>query len=500
MNAGVITDDEHDRIVVTPETVWVFAVTSANHDATRRNPVALQHRVTQAELFIRDVGLRGVVVTVPDVPQTSRFAKRVLGDVAEQVGVMLTPADTLVAVSTGVADMYQRLGFRVGRIELDGPVNTPYAWDVVSAVVARRDDQVNEWAHPSTLDVWARYGIREKIRDVFADVIVSGENGGLTGMRAYGTYAQAFEENAARKWEEIRHWVQPGRVLDVGCATGQMLVEAGRDPALRGSELIGLEPDRWLHADAKHRLAQGQFTNPQTFFHRRNVLTGTPYPTGSVTTTITAALTHEIYSYGNGDTDLAKLSRRIWDHTAAGGVWINSDVAAPDNPDEHVLLWLNPNDGDNIHITDPQTLKQTDLAFGLNQQSTQARFTQWVTDNAQLRNNVINYIEHDAHTVQLRMADAMEFLLHKDYTDNWLSEMCETFTYRTWDMWQTVLMTAGWEILPGSGAYTNTWITENRFAGHARLTNMTGMALGWPVTHVRFAARKPGPDSAAVSH
>ena len=93
-----------------PVTV-VWAVTSANHENTRRNPVPYHRREAAIERFSVLAGLRSVVVPVFDTAATDRFAEVTLKNVAATAGLELTPANTVVACSTPqVAAMYERAG------------------------------------------------------------------------------------------------------------------------------------------------------------------------------------------------------------------------------------------------------------------------------------------------------------------------------------------------------------------------------------------------------
>ena len=127
--------------------------------------------------------------------------------------------------------------------------------------------------------------------------------------------ALAFEDAADRKWAQARPWIVPGRVVDLGCATGAMLELAAREPALAESDLIGVEVAPELFAECEHKKSQGAFANPNTFFYRRNILAGSLFPDRSIATTLSFALTHEIYSYGDGMPSLEAFARAIADQT-----------------------------------------------------------------------------------------------------------------------------------------------------------------------------------------
>jgi hypothetical protein len=339
--------------------------------------------------------------------------------------------------------------------------------------------------------VWERYGLRELVQRVFKDEILVTDDGAITDTRNYGTYSKAFIETAQRKWVEVKDWVKPGRILDIGCASGQILLEAGKEERLQSSDLIGVEADRWLHAEAVHRKNQGHFKNPSTFFYKGNILENHLFTPRSINTTLTLALTHEIYSYGDKEEDLQKLSDAILLHTRPDGVWINSDTAGPQQPGREVDLWLS--------LTDKEPGKnqeQVNQAAGM---STSHKFWEYCKDLQELTGRKIPVtiveckVEHQGtpmEVVRVNLKEAMEYLLHKDYTDNWVSELHETYTYRNWEDWKKHLTQSGWEILPGSGGYTNQWIVENRLEGHARITDPgTGTRIPWPDTHMRFAVK-----------
>jgi hypothetical protein len=85
----------------------------------------------------------------------------------------------------------------------------------------------------------------------------------------------------------------------------------------------------------------------------------------------------------------------------------------------------------------------------------------------------------------------MEYLTHKDYPDNWLSEAHEQFCGLEFADWKALLADVGFEVDPASRAWRNDWIVEHRIAPVATLTAPDGRPLDWPVTHVLLVARRP---------
>ncbi|WP_238011517.1 class I SAM-dependent methyltransferase [Dactylosporangium sp. AC04546] len=460
----------------------VWAVTSANHQNTKRNPVAYDRREAAIERFSVQEGLRSLVVPVFDTAHTDRFAEVTLKSVESALGVRLAPGNTLVACSTPeVAALYEALGFEIAGVEADRDPAPARPWDVL-LMLAAGDPAWRDLAHPATLDVYDRYRIGEQVALVVNDPVV-GEEGGLTTTRDYRTYAEAFEASAARKWELVRRHVRPGRIVDVGCGAGAVLALADREPALRESDLIGVEVARHLYEECVHRKAQGWFSNPNVYFYCRNVLGGAVFPSRSVDTTLTFALTHEIWSYGHRLDSVRAFAAAIYEHTVPGGVWINSDVCGPDGRDRRVRLALQ---GAAAPAPPLDGLTRDEIAALVEALPVRARLDRFAADF----HFPVPFTDHGS-SVELALGDAMEFLTHKDYPDNWLSEAHEQFCGLEFADWKALLTDVGFEVDGASHAWRNDWIVDNRIAPGAELSTLDGAPLDWPVTHVLLVARRP---------
>lgn len=479
-----------------PGATVVWAVTSANHHTTRRNPIPYHRREAAIERFSVQTGVRSLVVAVHDVPPTDAFADVTVKTCQEALGTDLGPDTTVVACSTPrVADLYRTLGHTVLPVE-DGTNPEPRRpWAVLEAIAAG-DETWREVAHPASTDVLERYQLDEHIVRVVNDPVI-GDDGGLTTTRDYHTYAESFERASRRKWDQISPHVRPGRVLDIGCATGGLLECIDADPRFHESDLIGVEVARHLMAECEHKVNQGVFTNPNVFFHQRNMLGDARFPPGSIDTSITIALTHEIWSYARpaDPTSRRAAVQRFVDniaaHTTPDGVWINSDVCGPHDPDRRVRLRLDDSDGVNPNTPlDLTGWEQDRVAEHLRSLSTRATFDQFVTDFA--RNAGVRIeAEEVGGDLELRLGDAMDFLTRKDYADNWLSETHEQFCGLSFADWQEIIAAAGLELDPVSAPWRNDWLVERRFAPVAELTDTDGATLDWPVTHLLAVARRP---------
>ncbi|MEU4193025.1 class I SAM-dependent methyltransferase [Kribbella sp. NPDC026611] len=466
----------------------VWAVTSANHSTTKRNPVRFDRREAAIERFSVAEGIRSLVVGVVDTPPTDEFAEVTVKAIEAGTDdlVQLTPANTTVACSTPeVSKLYEQLGFTVIGVEPEG---TARPWDVL-LMIAAGNKQWRELAHPATVDVFERYALDAHVQRCVNDPVV-GDDGGLTTTRDYKTYADAFETAADRKWQQIKDFVRPGRILDIGCATGATLQLIDADPRFHESDLIGVEVARHLYAECVHKKEQGLFTNPNVYFYQRNMLGSAVFPARSIDTTLTLALTHEIWSYASGDRQqtVQRFAGALFAHTAPNGVWINSDVCGPDEPDRPVVLRLDDSDGANPDTTTELESLDNPAAY-VEKLSTRARFFQFAHDFRRNARVPFNYRE-DGGKLTLRLADAMDFLTRKDYVDNWLSETHEQFCGLDFRGWTAVAEKASFTIDPASHAWRNDWVVDNRIAPVASITTPAGDLVDWPVTHQLLVARR----------
>lgn len=468
----------------------VWAVTSANHENTKRNPVPYHRREAAIERFSVLNQLRSVVVPVFDTAPTDDFAEVTLKTITVATGLDLTPADTVVACSTPeVAKLYERLGFAIAEVEADPSLREApeRPWDVLLRLAAG-DETWRELTHAATIDVFERYRLVETVRTVVNDPLV-GDEGGLTATRDYRTYVEAFADAAERKWAAVRQYVKPGRIVDIGCGAGAVLELADREPTLRESDLIGVEVAHHLYQECVHKKAQGVFRNANVYFYHRNVLGGAIFPERSVDTTLTFALTHEIWSYGEQRASVLHFARRIFDQTAPGGVWINSDVCGPADRQRQVILRLTTDDGDNPASPrrDLAELSPAEVKRYVGALSTRARLDQFAVDFA----FPFPYLALEGGAVRLELGSAMDYLTRKDYLDNWLSETQEQFCGLSFAEWSELLGEVGFELDPASTPIRNDWVIANRIAPVASLTDLDGQPLDWPTTHILAVARRP---------
>jgi hypothetical protein len=475
----------------------IFAVTSSNHSNTRRNPLPFYLRAITIEAFGNGLPVPTYIYGIDDVAQVPNFAdytlKRIQHDSEGQFHC--TPQNTLVICSTPVLNMYHSLGYTILPAELEDITtwkhHTAMPWDVVEAIARNNEWQsdayVKEYMHPAAYTIWRKYKLGEKVQLLFRDAMISSD-GDLTETRDYNVYVRQMDDIAEMKYHDTAHFIKPGRIGDIGCAVGSWMKLACKDDRLRESDFYGIEVSRYLYELCQQRKVNGEFVNPFVFFSQKNAVTGLVFDKGSMNTIHTSSLTHEIESYGSR-ADLLQFIRNRYAELAPGGVWINRDVVGPYNKQQTVRLWLNDADGENdgadIHT---EYADKHELSAHLQKLSTFKRFLRFARDFRAKEGYAFEYtIEtaDDAQYMVLSLQDAMEFLSRKDYTDNWQSEMHETFCYWDFNEWTDHLREVGFTIHPSSKAFSNDWIVNNRFKGKAALFTLESNVLkpmDFPVT------------------
>jgi hypothetical protein len=124
----------------------VFAVTSANHSNTRRNPLPFHQRVMQIEDFVDDLPVPTYTFGVDEVGHLDNFASYTIKRINhESEGLFqLSPENTVVVCSTPVMSMYEKLGYKILPAELldraKQTFSTEMPWDLVEIIAFSEDN------------------------------------------------------------------------------------------------------------------------------------------------------------------------------------------------------------------------------------------------------------------------------------------------------------------------------------------------------------------------
>ncbi len=477
---GELTDVHGNSLKINePIEAVVFAVTSSNHSNTRRNPLPFYLRAISIEAFGNALDVPVFIYGIDDVGSLDRFAsytiKKIRHDSEFQLD--LNCQNTLVVCSTSVMKMYEAEGFSILPAELDNMELWTYRaempWDIVEYIAKTEQWRTDPWLrqkmHPASFKVWKKYNLGSKVQLLFKDHMI-GSDGDLTTTRDYNVYVRQMDEIAEMKYSDTATYVQPGRVGDIGCAVGSWIRLASSDERFRESDLYGIEVSRHLYDICQQRKLNGEFSNPFVFFSQRNAVTGLVFEKGTMNTIHTSSLTHEIASYGS-IADLQKFIGNRFQELIPGGVWINRDVVGPPDKERKVLMWLNNTDGKE-DLTLHSFSNKHDLALHLHSLSTRSRFFWFANDFRKTEGYKLQYRVHNVQRrefIELSLQDAAEFMSRKDYTDNWESEMHETFCFWNFEEWQQQLEIRGFKIHAESKAYTNDWIVNERLKGKVQL-------------------------------
>jgi len=324
-----------------------------------------------------------------------------------------------------------------------------------------------------------------------------GEDGDLTETRNYAEYILAFDEGAERKYEFIKPGIKPGRIVDIGCETGSILKQMSNDQRIRESDLYGIEVSRKLYSLCEQRKENGEFGHDHVFFYQRNIVKNKIFSDNSIDTFTALSLTHELESYVGRETLLAFI-KQIYEQLAPGGMFINYDVTGPGQKDKVVYMELTKDDG----ITDGWDKLFDDKQGGqvktfLESLSTYARFLRFAKDFRSDEGYELSFTEEvvdGKSVIKLRAVDAAEFLSKKDYTNNWYSEMHETFCFWSFADWKMELEKVGFNLQGDSRVFTNEWVVSNRYEGKVMLYEMDESGrlvhIPYPPTNVVLYAQK----------
>jgi len=503
----------------------VFAVTSSNQQNSRYNPIPFHVRAIGVDRFARRVadalGVGHRIVGVPHFGHSTRFAGHTLREIEEQTEgrLRLTPQNTIVVCATPeVIAMYEKLGFGILPGELaEPPERRPLApVDLIRRIAELGDGwssnaDLREALSPASFSLFTDFpDVPVRVARLYRDPLLNDE-GSLTSTRNYAVYAWQMSNPAAveLKYRDIRPAVVPGKIVDEGCADGALLVPIARD--FPDSDLVGIEITGEFLGQCQERLRRCDFGGTYVHFHQRNLMEEIFEPS-SIDTTICNSTVHELWSYGQQAQTIATYLARKHRQTRRGGRIIIRDVVGPDQRDAEVCLWCNDADGDSA--ADPLALF-TDagaLAKHLASLTTAGRFRRFARDFlvafcAAGRRAEADKVRYREETIAgrryfvLRLKDAAEFLLKKDYLDSWDSEMHEEFAHWSFGDWKSHLAAAGFHVIEdpndpesGSRAYANPWIVDHRYRGkvelYARTNDGALRQIEFPPTNVVMVGEK----------
>jgi len=458
----------------------VFAVTSSNHENTRRNPVPLYLRTMAITQFSQDLPCEVKIYPIPDIKKSDKFARYILSQIFYQSGEKLTPENTVVACSTPeVAPLFKKLGFSILPLELVDAKKEKYSalrpYEVIELLAKarkewRRDVKWKEHASEATQNIYLEYNLGELIIELFNDSLIN-EDADITDTRDYNVYAMGMDKNVPFKFEDIKPFVLQGKIVDAGCGTGALIRLLAKE--FQESDIIGIEATRKFYEFCKLQ----EYANPFVFFYRRNIINQN-FKENTINTFVYSSILHEIYSYV-GREALIRVLKNTYSQLVNGGRIVIRDVVGPDTPKKPVYMWLNKNDGKSEGKVEELSTYAKFLRFAEDFKPRRIKFQQVKLEGKEL--------------VKINLVDAYEYMSKMNYVENWQSEMHEEFGFWSFKQWKGELNKLGFKVVEGSKEFQSKYIIEKMYKGKVALYSLKGKELAeqdYPSTNMILAGEK----------
>ncbi len=458
----------------------IIAITSANHENTRRNPLPLHLRTMAIQECFRDIGCEVKIYPIPDIAPTKQFAQYLLSQIRYQGGETLHPSHTLLACSTpNVIALFAKLGFAHHPMELVSVAKNAYStlrpFEVINCIVKadkqwKTDRTWRAYAHLSSQQIYDTYNGGDLICELFSDALLN-DDADITETRNYQTYAHSMDAVIDMKFQDIKPFVVEGKIVDVGCSTGSLIQLLAKH--FGESDIIGIEAVRRFYEYCRSQ----EYDNPFVFFYRRNI-TDQVFKEHSINTCIYSSVLHEVYSY-LGEKNLHNVLHNTYKQLKRGGRIIIRDVVGPEHPESIVLMSLNEHDGK--------------ARGSIAQLSTYAKFFRFAEEFIPRKVRYSIVTRDEKRYIKLRLQDAYEYLSKMTYVDNWKSELHEEFGFYSYSKWVGLLEKSGFQIVSGSRTFSNEYIIKNKYEPRAQLFVMKNASLqriDYPPTNMILVGEK----------
>jgi SAM-dependent methyltransferase len=431
------------QITAAAPTRLLFVITAADQSGTKRHPLPADFRGEMVREMAAPLGYPFEVHAVTDTADAAGWVRHVEAAVraSSRGRRQLNPRNTAVlSGNPDVLGLFGLAGYRTLPAEFHGAM----PFDVFGAIVAGSDWR--RLANDATVRVYERHGLVQRIRDLFADVLLT-EDGELSTGRDFRVYAAGMDASIAVKINDLCPHVLPGKIVDKGCGTGTLLVHLST--LFPQSQIIGMDLSRELL-----RIAESQYyPNHNVSIVKGNII-HEHFAPGTVSTVLFSSVIHEVYSYNGYDRDQVRLAlantRR---ELRPGGRVIIRDGIKPDGG----RVWMRCDE------------------------ETERRFRKFAVDfKGKSTTPGVSFEVRELggrNWFVLGLHEANEFLSKKDYLENWAIEVHEEFGVFSLAEWVRELETLGYRVREAR-SYLNSWILENRYRGRVWLHADAGAGPG----------------------
>lgn len=442
----------------------VFAITSSNLNNCKYSSLDILYRINMVDSLInslkKEFDFKHKIVCIPHFYKTDDFASNIIKYVNYNTELDLNNDNTHVfSYGKYLGEVFIKNGYSVTiEIQVDHiklfeklykEKDENYFWENISIpskyVFENQDEIIN------------------KTEKIWLDPILK-ETGSITETRNYHTYAydMSNEEVINFKYNDIKPYIVEGKIVDEGCADAALFIPISRD--FPDSDLIGVEITSDFIARANERIREGFFGGSFVNIVQANLLNKI-FEDNFVDTVICNSTLHEVWSYNNKRESLNNYLKLKYNQLRSGGRLIARDVVGPGEPNKIVYMRDNTNNNE--------------------------LFKKFMNDFKQVR-DIDTYEEVEINGekfIKSNLKIISEYLLHKDYEDNWQSEMNEEFCHLNTSSWQKVLEENNFKIVK-LNAYKNKWIEENRLKDKIILLDENKQSIDFPNTNIVIVAER----------
>ena len=301
--------------------------------------------------------------------------------------------------------------------------------------------------------------------------------------RAFDVYERGMNATLRMKWRSISPWIVPARpgedgmIIDEGCGTGKFLSLLARSFPKAG--VMGR--DISTHFLEKSREAIANL--PYASVIRADIAHDNLAPS-SVTTKIYSSVWHELYSYNAYNEKILRraLNTAFWELRPGGRIIIRDGV----RPElERVGLWLSSQNRVLHNHGNAETFNPRSLFFKFAKDFGKIRAVPYHITETPDGKDWMFVVSQD---------NAYEFLMKKDYRENWEGEVKEVYGVWTAAQYRENLEAAGFQVLCVK-PFRNEWIVKNRLEPEARLyrfsTHGKPVVTSFPHTNILVIGEKP---------
>lgn len=270
----------------------------------------------------------------------------------------------------------------------------------------------------------------------------------------FDVYVSGMNATVRMKWKDIEKYIIPGKIVDVGCGTGELTKIIAKK--FLNSQVIGIDiSDYFVQLSLKNSKDLDNVEIQQCDIVSKE------FEPESITTKIFSSVIHELASYKGYNKEIPKKEiEDSYKELKPGGRIIIRDGVSPG--DYEIYMWLDDKNG--INELDHEKNKK----LNIKDLSTEARFIRFCM---QFKGKEWDYKITRINDIKLYVMDAHfahEFMSKKEYVENWDVETLEEFGIFTIEEYKHTLEKVGFDIVEIK-TYKNPWIVKNWYENQLKL-------------------------------